>query len=441
MRRLLPLTLLICLPACSDYKLSSENDASEGEDPDIQVEPSAISQIVCVEGERDVTVSNVGGATLEVDATIQEAAGWALTAPAGVFTLEPGESRVISVIGTDGTGNLRFQSNDPDEPEVRVPLESALDQPPAVTITAPTDADILSVGGPVTLTAQVSDDQDSAPDLALTWLSSVDGLLSNDPASPAGLAEASWAYAGRSEGDHEVRLTAVDSCGNSAEDALGICQQAGYTSDELDISAWHFEGVAGWDTANDWLELTGDAANVVGTAFATDAVISGSSVQIRFNFFIGDGTGADGISLTALDVDRMTTFLGGTGCGIGYGGDADCTAGPALPGWSIEVDTYFNDGQDPTDLDHLMLTFDGDVDDPEVWVELPEMEDNGWHSMEVTVEAPHITISVDEVLYIDQDVTGNFDFPAYVGFTAGTGGLTNYHLIESLEVTEYACGE
>ena len=31
---------------------------------------------------------------------------------------------------------------------------------------------------------------------------------------------------------------------------------------------------------------------------------------------------------------------------------------------NIEVDTYFNDGQDPTPLDHLMFTFDGDVDDP-----------------------------------------------------------------------------
>ena len=52
------------------------------------------------------------------------------------------------------------------------------------------------------------------------------------------------------------------------------------------------------------------------------------------------------MGLTALDIDRMTTYLGGTGCGIGYGGDATCTSGPALPGWSIEVDTYYNGGQD-----------------------------------------------------------------------------------------------
>ena len=34
--------------------------------------------------------------------------------------------------------------------------------------------------------------------------------------------------------------------------------------------------------------------------------------------------------------------------------------------WSIEVDTYYNGGYDPTDEDHVMFTFDGDVDDPAV---------------------------------------------------------------------------
>ena len=45
-------------------------------------------------------------------------------------------------------------------------------------------------------------------------------------------------------------------------DELMICQQAGYVVDELDLSAWHFEGEAGWDTANNWLQLTPPAGNV-----------------------------------------------------------------------------------------------------------------------------------------------------------------------------------
>lgn len=430
------------LVACSDYKLSPGEDAEGGGYPDITVEPASISLVTCASDDRTVTVSNDGDADLEIDVVALDAPGWSTAADTAAFTLAPGEGRVFTLTGAEGSGSLRFESNDPDEPVVRVPLEATLDGPPTVSITAPTADAVLDVGGAVTLTGAVADDFDAAEDLTITWRSSVDGVLGTDPATPAGEVRTTWAFADRSPGDHVIELTATDRCGSSAADTLPVCQQAGYTSDELDISAWHFEGVATWDEANDWLELTPPDGYVVGTAFATDTdtEVSGASVQIRFSFYIGDGTGADGISLTALDADRMTTFLGGTGCGIGYGDDdSTCTDGPALPGWSIEVDTYYNEGQDPTEEDHLMFTFDGDVGAPEVWVSLPEMEDTGWHDMEVQVEAPRVTVSIDGVTYIDQDITGFFDFPAYVGFTAGTGGLTNAHLIDSLEVTDYAC--
>jgi hypothetical protein len=86
-----------------------------------------------------------------------------------------------------------------------------------------------------------------------------------------------------------------------------------------------------------------------------------------------------------------------------------------------------------------MFTFDGDVDNAVVWAELPEMEDTGWHEMVVTVNDPYVRVDIDGIPYIDNAVTGYFSFPAYVGFTAGTGGQTNRHLIDSLEVTESVC--
>ena len=118
-----------------------------------------------------------------------------------------------------------------------------------------------------------------------------------------------------------------------------------------------------------------------------------------------------------------------------------CTTGPALPGWSLEVDTYYNSEVDPTEEDHVAFSFDGQVADYAAWAALPELEDTGWHTMSVTVAAPHVTVVIDGVTYIDEDLSGDFSFPAYVGFTAGTGGLTNYHLIDSLVVSEYACEE
>jgi hypothetical protein len=53
--------------------------------------------------------------------------------------------------------------------------------------------------------------------------------------------------------------------------------------------------------------------------------------------------------------------------------------------------------------------------------------------------APRLTVQVDGTTYIDQDLSGNFSFSGYVGFTAGTGGDTNQHLIDELVVTDYSC--
>ena len=183
------------------------------------------------------------------------------------------------------------------------------------------------------------------------------------------------------------------------------------------------------------------ATSVVGTAFQTSEEVNGGAVEIRFSFYIGDGTGADGLSLTALDTSRMTTFLGGAGCGIGYGGGSDCTVGPALPGWSLEIDTFDNGVYDPTPDDHIAFTFDGLVASPAYWAAVPELEDTGWHTLEVYVSEPHVTVILDGATVMDADLSGRFNFPAYVGFTGGTGGDTNHHWIDALEVTRYVCGE
>ena len=48
-------------------------------------------------------------------------------------------------------------------------------------------------------------------------------------------------------------------------------------------------------------------------------------------------------------------------------------------------------------------------------------------------------MDIDGVRYIDQSVPALAAFPAYVGFTAATGGATNYHLIDALVVEEFVC--
>jgi hypothetical protein len=433
----------VLLPAigCSEYKISQQVTSSMGDSsfdvPEIYVDPPFLEMSgVCNAISQPITISNLGDGDLEITGASIDSESWVLIQPEFPVIIETNGIEIWTVEG-NGEGVLTIESNDLVQPFIDIPLSADSDLPPTVQIKSPNNGFVIPVIGTM-MTAEVSDDVDLSQDIQMRWVSDIDGLLGSVSANPMGEATLLW-QSGHTPGPHEVRVIATDSCQNVEESKINVCQQFGYEVESLDISSWHFEGTASWDSTNEWLELTPVVENVVGSAFSTAVSVNGGNVEINFAFYIGDGTGADGISLTAIDTSRMTTYLGGTGCGIGYGGDAPCTSGPALPGWSIEVDTYYNGGQDPTEEDHLMFTFDGDVDAPAVWSAIPEMEDTGWHNMKVVVNAPNVLVEIDGITYIDQALSGHFSFPSYIGFTAGTGGHTNRHLIDSLTVTESIC--
>ncbi len=437
MRRALPLLLI----ACSDYGLEEHKEVPEVGEGDIATDPWALDLSgVCDESRREILVYNEGDGTLTLTGLRLEGEGWSIdSAPALPLELGEGESTLVAVIGTVGSATLTIESNDPDEPELAVPLSATANTPPSVSISGPSPSEVVAEGADLVLSGMAVDSEDAEETLSVTWSSSLSGKILSTAPLPDGTTTYTWPAADRGTGLQDLTLTTTDACGESASTTVSFCQDGAYSYDALSLSAWHYEGVATYDTTNNWLQLTPATTNAVGTAFETSTPVNADNVDIEFYVYIGDGTGADGISLTALDAARYTTFLGGSGCGIGYGGSADCTAGPALPGWSLEIDTYYNGGVDPTEADHLAFTFDGDVDGFSAWAELPEMEDSGWHLVSVTVIAPHVTVAVDGTTYIDQDLSGNFGFSGYVGFTAGTGGETNAHLIDELVVTDYEC--
>jgi len=89
---------------------------------------------------------------------------------------------------------------------------------PSVQILEPVDGGVSGLGEAITFRGQVSDLQDDATDLSLSWVSSVDGVFSTLGADSAGTAL--FVDASLSAGDHVITLTATDTDGNFASTVI-----------------------------------------------------------------------------------------------------------------------------------------------------------------------------------------------------------------------------
>jgi hypothetical protein len=312
----------------------------------------------------------------------------------------------------------------------------------SLVIDSPVSGQLVDVGAALELAISLEGGTAPRVDLPVRWTDADGNEIAATLTDGDGRATVTRAAEAIPAGEQTLTASVSDTCGDTLTADVSICRQGGYTQDQLDVDTWHFEGSARWDTEADLLELTDLGRYLTGTAFNTSATVNGSNVEIGFSFYMSGGSGADGISLTALDSVRMTSFMAAPGCRLGYGGGiSGCYAGTTpLPGWTIEVDNHYN-GFDPTTANHVAFSFDGDQGPPAAWAALPDMEAGAWHVMDVVVDAPRVTVTIDGVIYIDQDISGVYDFPAYVGFTAATGALDHRHLIDSLKVVELLCPE
>ncbi|HEV3071455.1 MAG TPA: choice-of-anchor D domain-containing protein [Solirubrobacteraceae bacterium] len=192
---------------------------------------------------------------------------------------------------------------------------------------------------------------------------------------------------------------------------------------------WQLNGTA--TLVGSALQLTAATAHAAGSAFWPTA-IDPRALRIEYEASIGGGSGADGLALVFGDPAKgaTPTALGVEGGGLGFSG---------TPGLAVALDEYKNavnpsndfvgvsDGPtaEGADLLHWLGTAN-------LLVPLQEAT----HHVTVTTTSTTITVAIDGTTVLTQAAT--LPASAYLGFSAGTGGLTNRHAVANVVVTSTA---
>ena len=324
--------------------------------------------------------------------------------------------------------------------------------PPAPTwelrIFSPLDGDAFRAGDPNLLLGElVSDGLDFAT-VQVSVVSSIDGLVGIVTPDATGRFELS--LAGLTGGRHTLTVRAVDatSTEQTATVAIAVCPTIPTLDFNADLSSsdWLIVGDASREPAG-WLELTGLAGGQQGAIFYLGSTLSRGDTEISLRVSTGqcplpgpcDSTadGADGFAMSIFGltgVAELANLLAAArpGEGLGY-----AVTPTVVDAFHIEFDTYHN-AIDPTLGNHVAITLNGDPESHILWTETPTLENNAWHDIVLRIAGIHVTVLMDGLTVIDADAPG-LDFKGgYIGFTGSTGGSTNYHRIDDLQIVQ-AC--
>ncbi len=174
------------------------------------------------------------------------------------------------------------------------------------------------------------------------------------------------------------------------------------------------------------LQLTAATANEAGSAFWPTPV-PGVGISAAFDASIGSGTGADGLTFTLADASATTpTALGSSGGGEGYAG---------LKGIAVSLDTYKNSVNPSSNFVGIATgqgSTAGTLQYATTNSSIPSLR-NTVHHFVVTTFSTGLTVTMDG----SQVLTYATSLPptVLVGFTGGTGGLTDIHAVQNVSIT------
>ena len=163
------------------------------------------------------------------------------------------------------------------------------------------------------------------------------------------------------------------------------------------------------------------------------------SLQVSFDFRFGFPGGGEGMTLTLLNGDDFDTgYLGAFGSGrarnLGYGD------GPGGRSVAVELDTRDNPDGNDIDANAVGIDVNGDVESIAQVTSPFDLDDGLTHSMRVLVDAAGcLSVFVEtgsgEVQLFNEVCTGvDLGSEVIIGFTASTGGSTNDHFVDNVQV-------
>ena len=186
--------------------------------------------------------------------------------------------------------------------------------------------------------------------------------------------------------------------------------------------------------SSDVFRLTADTKAVSGNIMSNERILLTEDFSISFNVFLGArDAGADGMTFILHNDPRGADVIGGRGGGLGASG--------ILNGLAIEFDT-FNNGAAVGDIatDHASFIDTDSGFRPLMGpISLGNVEDNRWHSVNVTWDFQNQTLKFEFdgnpalSSSISGDLANNFfggSDSVHFGWTAATGGISNLQLVK-----------
>jgi hypothetical protein len=184
-------------------------------------------------------------------------------------------------------------------------------------------------------------------------------------------------------------------------------------------------GSTTYDAVNHDLVLTLNAPGQAGSAILNQAIDLTHNFQASFDVNLGNNPhGADGLAFCVENDPLGTAALGAAGGNYGAVGIKN--------GLGIAFDTYQNAGEIAADHTDLFTTADGTQIGPEAALGNGNIKDGNWHNVVINWDAATHTLTetFDGTGVVDfhSDIAATYldgSQSAYLGFSGGTGGLSN----------------